>query len=163
VGIHAAATRGLIARALLLVAVLASACARPAPLPSLDPNADVSVRYEVAGGGQVTFTVKPRYAARSPVAIGLDITAGTVAIRGPLSGRVLVSGLEGEKVIRSFSAAELGGGEVAPGTSRRLQVVWDATDTDGEAAPAETYGLTLDFIVGDGARRLGTVFDVRAP
>ena len=145
------------------MAVLASACARPAAQPSVDPTADVVVRYAVAGNGQIVFTVRPRYVAGSPVAIGLDITAGTVAIRGPLSGRVLVSGLEGEQVIRVFSAADLGGGEVAPGTRRHLQIVWDATDSDGKAAPAETYGLTLDFIVGDEARRLGTVFDVRAP
>jgi hypothetical protein len=149
--------------ALLIVAAMASSCARPAPSPSLDPNADVIVRYPVAGNGQIVFTVRPRYTAGSPVAIGLDITAGTVAIRGPLSGRILVSGLEGEHVIRAFSAAELDGGEVAPGTSRRSQIVWDAAASDGKTAPAETYGLTLDFIVGDEARRLGTVFDVRAP
>jgi hypothetical protein len=151
------------ARALLLLAVLASACARPTPQPSVDPNADVIVRYAVAGSGEIVFTVKPRYATGSPVAIGIDISAGTTAIRGPLSGRVLVSGLEGEQIISMLSAAELGGGEVAQGTSRHLQIVWDATDTGGNPAPAETYGLTLEFIVGDETRRFGTVFDVRAP
>jgi hypothetical protein len=163
VGIHAAAPRGLIARVALVIALLLSACAQPAPRPSVDPHADVVVRYAVAGGGQIVFTVKARYTVGSPVAIGLDITAGSVAVRGPFAGRVLVSGLEGEQVIRAFSAAELGGGEVLPGTSRHVQIVWDATDSEGQAAPPETYGLTLDFIVGDEARRLGTVFDVRAP
>jgi hypothetical protein len=149
--------------ALLIAAATASSCAPPAPSPSVDPNADVIVRYAVAGSGQIVFTVRPHYTAGSPVAIGLDITAGTVAVRGPLSGRVLVSGLEGEQVIRAFSAAELGGGQVPPGTTRHVQIIWDATDSEGQAAPAETYGLTLDFVVGDEARRLGTVFDVRAP
>ena len=164
-GIHPAATRGLIARAALVVtlAVLLGACTRAPTQASLAPNADVIVRYAAAGNGQIVFTVKPRYAAGSPVAIGVDISAGTVAIRGPILGRVLVSGLEGEHVIRLFSAAELGGGETTPGASRHLQIVWDGLDTDGKTTPAETYGLTLDFIVADQAQRVGTVFDVRAP
>jgi hypothetical protein len=166
VGAHAAASRGLSAPAAVLLAVgllLLSSCARPAPQPSVDPNTDVIVRYAAAGNGQLVFTVRPYYTAGAPVTIDLDITAGSMAIRGPLSGRVILSGLEGERLIHLFSAAELAGGEVAPGTSRRLQIVWDATDADGKAAPAETYGLTLDFIVGDETKRFGTVFDVRVP
>jgi hypothetical protein len=162
-GVHAAPSRGLIPRVALFAAVLVIACARPAPTPSIDPNADIVVPYTVAGNGRIVFTVRPRYTEGSPVTIRLDITAGSLPIRGPLSGRVLFSSLDGERVVQHLDATELGGAQVDPGATRQLQIVWDGRDTDGTVAPAETYGLTLDFVIGDETRRVGTVFEVRAP
>jgi hypothetical protein len=148
--------------ALVIAAPIAS-CARPRPQPSVDPNADILVRYAVAGSGLIVFTVRPHYKQGSPVSIGLDITAGSLPIRGPLSGRVLFSALDGERVIQQLDATKLGGAQIDPGGTRQLQIVWDGLDADGTVAPAETYGLTLDFVIGDEPRRVGTVFEVRAP
>lgn len=50
------------AAALVTAVVLLVACgAASAPVRSLDPNADVVVPYAIAGGGEVRFTVRPRY------------------------------------------------------------------------------------------------------
>ena len=150
-------------RVLFAVLFLLAACGSPRAVPSVDPNADVVLHYPVAGGGEIMFTVRPKYTAGSPIAFQLDIRAGSVAVRGPLTGRVLASGLEGEKIVRMFSAAELGGTEVAAGSSKRVQVTWDAKDSDGKDVPAETYSLSLDFIIGAQTQRYGTVIEVRAP
>jgi hypothetical protein len=147
----------------LLAAALAACRAAPPPPRSLDPRADVVVPYPVAGGGQVRFTVHPRYDTGQPITLELDITAGTVAIRGPLSGRVLASGLEGERTVRMLMANDFTALDVKPGGNGRVTVVWDGRDGDGRSVQAETYSLSLDFVIGDQAQRLGSVLDVRAP
>src|SRR6266702_3609923 len=147
--------------ALLLVLALA-ACQTAAPAArSIDPNADVVVPYAVSGGGEVRFTVHPRYAVGEPITFTLDIRAGTAPIRGPLSGRVLASALaSGEELIRTLGPAGLGGVEVAPGKSAHTTVTWDGRDDKGEPVPAETYSLALDFIVGEQPLRLGSVIEI---
>jgi len=149
--------------ALALVLMLA-ACQAAAPAArSLDPNADVVVPYVVSGGGEVRFTVHPRYAVGEPVTFSLDVRAGTQEIRGPLSGRVLASGLaSGEQLVRTVGPTGLGGVEVAPGQATRTTVTWDGRNDKGELVPAETYSLSLDFIVGTEPLRLGTVIEIRA-
>ena len=149
--------------ALLILAALVAACSSTKPVASVDPNADVVIHYPVAGAGEITFTVRPRYTTGAPITFQLDISAGTVAVRGPVTGRVLASGLDGEKIVRTFSSAELGGTEVAAGQRQRVPVTWDAKDSDGKDVPAETYSLSLDFIIGAETQRYGTVIEVRAP
>jgi hypothetical protein len=146
----------------LTAALVACRPVSPA-LRSLDPKADIVIPYPVAGGGQVRFTVHPRYDTGQPVALELDIMAGSVAIRGPISGRVLASGLEGERTVRTFMATDLSAVDVKPGQSTHATVVWDGRDTEGRSVPAETYSLSLDFAIGDQAERLGSVIEVRAP
>jgi hypothetical protein len=148
----------------LVVLLAVTACrASPPAARSLDPNADVVVPYAVSGGGEVRFTVHPRYAAGGPVAFDLDIRAGTQPVRGPLSGRVLASELASdEQLVRTLGSAGLGGVEVAPGKAARTTVSWDGRNDKGEFVPAQTYSLSLDFIVGAQPLRLGTVIEIRA-
>ena len=150
----------------VLVALLfaLAACQSPAPAPrTLDPNADVVIPYAVSGGGEVRFTVHPRYAVGGPVSFDLDIHAGTLQIRGPLSGRVLASELEsGEQLIRTLGPAGLGGVDVAPGMTAHTTVTWDGRSDTGEVVPAQTYSLSLGFIAGDQPLRIGTVIEIRA-
>lgn len=152
------------AAALISAVVLLGAC-RPAPTPvrSLDPNADVVVPYAVAGAGEIRFTVHPRYVSGQPVFVALDLTAGTLALRGPVSARILASGIEGERVVRAFAPSELGAAEVGPGEKRHLQLVWDGRDANGAFVAAETYSLSVDFLVEGEPVRLGSVIEVRAP
>lgn len=162
-GVHAAAT-GVRIGALLLIAGSLAAC-RPAPAPvrSVDPGANVVVPYPVAGGGQIRFTVRPRYLVGGPIVVDLDLTAGSAAIRGPISARVFASDLEGERTVRALAGSELAAAEVASGQTRHLQFTWDGRDTTGAFVAAETYSLSLDFIVGGDSVRLGSVIEVRAP
>ena len=103
------------------VAILGACRAAPAPVRSLDPNANVVVPYAVPGGGEVRFTVHARYVTGQPVAVDLDLSAGTLAVRGPVSGRILASGLGGERVVRVFAPSDLGAAQVGPGEKRSLR------------------------------------------
>ena len=117
-----------------------SACrAAPAPVRSLDPNADVVVPVD------------------------LDVTVGSVAVRGPISARVFASGLDGERTVRALAGPDLAAAQVGPGEKRTLRFTWDGREQSGAYVAAETYSLTLDFIVGGDAVRLGSVIEVRAP
>ena len=145
-----------------LALLLAAACqSSQAPVRSLDPNAPVVIPYKVDGGGEVRFTVQPRYFVGDPVTFDLDITAGTLAIRGPLAGRVLQSDLGGEQTIRRLDSVGLGGVDVAAGGRQHTSVTWDGKDDHGVPVKKDTYSLSLDFIVGTKNVALGTVIEVR--
>jgi hypothetical protein len=148
-------------RAALALALLCAACAPSAPARSLDPNAPVVVPYRVAGGGEIRFTVKPRYAVGGPVTFDLDISAGSVQVIGPLSGVVLESDLAGEQTVRHLMSRDLSVLEVAPGAKAHTTVTWDGKRDDGFAVPAATFSLALDFIVGGANERYGTTVEVR--
>jgi len=153
-------------RPLLLAAIAlwTAACGTSTPPPrSLDPNADVVIPYAVSGGGEVRFTVHPRYAVGEPVTLGLDIRAGTQRVRGPVSGRVLASEMaSGEQLIRTLGPAGLGGIDVAAGSTEHTTVTWDGRSDKSEFVTAQTYSLSLDFIVGEQPLRLGSVIEIRA-
>ena len=151
--------------AVLAIAMLAAAgCAQSAPpTRSLDPNAPVFLAYTVAGGGQIRLTVQPRYLVGKPIAFEVDISAGTVGIRGPISAHVLQSDLGGEQTIRRFAPGELGGSDVPPGGGGHVTVTWDGKDQNGQSVKAETYSFPMDFIIGTSTQTLGTVIEVRQP
>ncbi len=93
----------------------------------------------------------------------LDIRAGTLRVRGPLSGRVLASELaSGEQLIRMLGPAGLGGIDVEPGGTEHTTVTWDGRNDKSEFVAAQTYSLSLDFIVGEQPLRLGSVIEIRA-
>jgi hypothetical protein len=150
--------------AIAVAVLLASAC-QPAspPLRSLDPNAPVTLSYAVAGGGQIRLTVQPRYLVGKPIAFEVDISAGTVGIRGPVSGHVLQSDLAGEQTIRRFGPVELSGADAPPGGGAHATVVWDGKDDKGQSVKAETFSFSMDFIVGTTTQALGTTIEVREP
>lgn len=149
--------------ALVLIASSLLACRPSAPAPTLDPSADIVLRYPVAGGGELTFTVRPGYDPDGPIAFTVDVRAGDEPIRGPVAGRVLFSGVEGEVVIRELGASSLGAVEVAPGRSARVTVTWDGRDETGDLVPPESYSVTLDFVVGGETRRVGTLLRILPP
>jgi hypothetical protein len=152
-------------RCLLLAALVSSlvACASSAPpARSLDPSAPVVLPYKVAGGGEIRFTVQPRYPVGGPIAVQLEVTAGAQGIRGPVSGHVLQSDLGGEQTIRRFAPGELGGVDLAAGGRAHATVVWDGKDDKGVQVKQDTYSVSLDFIVGGQTLALGSVIEIRA-
>lgn len=148
--------------AAVLVAAITCVPAPPAAR-SLDPNADVVVTYQVAGGGTIRFTVRPRYVAGEPVTLTVDVGAGSVPIRGPLSGRILGSGLEGEKVVRTLGPGTLVPVDVSAGRTARTRVLWDGRDDDGTQVRADTYSAAFDFVVGGESVRFGSVIQLVRP
>ena len=116
----------------------------------------------MAGGGEIRFTVQPRYAAGKPVTIALDLSAGSTAIRGPVSGLILASEMAGEQTIRHLSATDLPATTVAAGERVHTTVTWDGLGDTGDVMPARTYALSLDFVIGSETKRFGTVLELRA-
>ena len=95
--------------------------------------------------------------------VTLDIRAGTLEIRGPLAGSVLASQMEsGEQLVRNLTPDDLHGTSVRPGQRDHIQVMWDGRNDKGEFVPADTYSLSLFFIVGDAPQRFGTVIEMKA-
>ena len=151
--------------AVLALVILALVSCQPASSPSrsLDPNAPVTLAYSVAGGGQIRLTVQPRYLVGKPVAFEVDISAGTVGVRGPVSGHVLLSDLAGEQTIRRFGPGELGGADAPPGGGAHATIVWDGKDDKGQSVRAQTFSFSMDFTVGTSMQTLGTAIEVREP
>jgi hypothetical protein len=123
----------------------------------------VTLAYAVAGGGQIRLTVQPRYFVGKPIAFEVDISAGTLGVRGPVTGHVLQSDLGGEQTIRRFGPGELGGADASPGGGAHVTVVWDGKDDKGQSVKQQTYSFSMDFIVGTSTQALGTVIEVRQP
>ena len=151
-------------RAVLACAALAlfTACQPAAPAPTRQPNAPIVERYATAGGGAIEVTVAAKYAVGQPVIVRVVVTAGTLAIRGPLTGRVVSSGFAGEKVIRTLAPTSLSGTTVEPHATRELAVTWDAKTDDGAVAPGDTYDMIIDFVVGEEPMRVGTTLELAA-
>ncbi len=144
--------------------IVGLACAPGIPAArTVDPNADVVVPYPVAGGGTVRFTVRPRYPVGQPITIRIDVIAGSVEIRGPLAGRVLGSGLEGEKVVRTFGPGTIESVDIAPDQTGHATITWDGRADDGAQVPAETYSAAFDFVIGGESTRFGSVIQVVRP
>lgn len=148
---------------LLLVWALVSCRPAPSPVRSLDPSAPVTLSYAVAGGGQIRLTVQPRYDAGRPIAFEVDVSAGTVGIRGPIAAHVLQSDLAGEQTIRRFGPGELGAADAAPGGGAHVTIVWDGKDGQGQSVRAQTFSFSMDFVVGTATQTLGTAIEVREP
>lgn len=140
--------------------LLFAACASAVPGASASPAA-VVVPYQIAGGGEIRFTVQPRYPVGGPVTIVLDISAGTQQVIGPLSGIVLQSDLAGEQTVRHLQPRDLAVLEVPPGGKAHSTITWDGKRDDGFAVPAATLSMAFDFIVGGVNSRLGTTIEVR--
>ena len=149
--------------ALLLVVAVLSCQSAPSPVRSLDPNAPMTLAYPVTGGGQIRLTVQPRYLVGKPIAFEVDISAGTVGVRGPVSGHVLQSALAGEQTIRRFGPGELGGADAPPGGGAHVTIAWDGKDDKGQNVRAETFSFSMDFIIGTTTQTLGTTIEVREP
>ncbi|HUG55563.1 MAG TPA: hypothetical protein VMJ92_00675 [Candidatus Limnocylindrales bacterium] len=134
------------ARAAALALALV-ACAAPQPAPGPTPSS-LTLPYDLPGGGRVELVVAPAYDVASPVRVEVVVRAGTSAVRGPRSGRILFTTLGGEQVVRLLPAEALGSVDVPPGGSARTAVVWDGRDDAGAAVPAETYSLAIEFESG---------------
>ena len=147
--------------AVLALVILALVSCQPASSPSrsLDPNAPVTLAYSVAGGGQIRLTVQPRYLVGRAITFEVDVSAGTVGIRGP----VLQSDLAGEQTIRRFGPGELGGADALPGGGAHATIVWDGKDDKGQSVRAQTFSFSMDFTVGTSMQTLGTAIEVREP
>lgn len=91
------------------------------------------------------LVVAPAYDVAAPIRVEVVIRAGSAAVQGPVSGRILFTTLGGEQLVRVLPAEALGRVDVPPDGSARTVVVWDGRDDAGAAVPAETYSLAIEM------------------
>ena len=140
-----------IALATLLVA--GSCATAPAPTPTRrTPTAFVIPT--ALPNGRVEITIAPSYPVGTPLAIPITVVVTRGTITGPVTARIMASGineggLPAEVLVRELVAAPVtltaGRGSTA--------VAWDTRDLKGVLVPADAYSLVLEFRSEDGGVR----------
>ncbi|HVR88242.1 MAG TPA: hypothetical protein VHG53_01690 [Candidatus Limnocylindria bacterium] len=135
---------------------LAAGCA-PAP-GSMGPStlaapAGVAVTQDLPNG-RVQFRLQPGYPGGTAVTIPATVTATRGSVTGPVTARVLASGIgergaASEKLVRDLVPASV---TVTPGQPRTVTVSWDGRDTKGAPVPSDAYVIVLEFRFEDGTR-----------
>jgi hypothetical protein len=136
------------AKALLALALTLCCTAAPAP-------ARTATTFVVAtelSNGRVEITVAPAYAVGSTVSVPVAIVATRGSITGPLTARILASGInEGgapaEVLVRELAANAV---TVTAGSRRSTTLTWDTRDAKGVLVPADAYSLVLGVRSDDG-------------
>lgn len=110
--------------------------------------------------GRVELTIAPRYSLGAAATIPVSIVTTRGTITGPITARVLASGINGpgaaaEVLVRDLTVAPL---SVETSTRRSTMVTWDTRDAKGAIVPADAYSLVLEFR----SDVLGTTRTVRA-
>jgi hypothetical protein len=134
-----------------LAAVLAAACASPAPATARPPT--VFVIPTDLPNGRVEITISPTYAlgAVATIPVAISVTRGSVT--GPLTARIMASGIsEGGGVPAEVLVRELSVKPSTVGAARTASttVIWDTRDANGAIVPADAYTLLLEVRSDDG-------------
>ncbi|HEV2250774.1 MAG TPA: hypothetical protein VGT60_09730 [Candidatus Limnocylindria bacterium] len=141
----------------LAVVVALGACATVSPAAPRTPTAFV-IPTELPNG-RVEITVSPAYALGAAATIPLAIVVARGTVTGPLSARVMASGINeagspAEVLVRELAVAPA---TVTAGTRRSTTVTWDTRDAKGAVVPADAYSLVIEVRVDDaGASRIMT-------
>ena len=137
-------------KALTLAAVLLSACASPAPATARPPT--VFVIPTDLPNGRVEITISPTYAlgAVATIPVAISVTRGSVT--GPVTARVMASGINeagapAEVLVRELAATPV---TVAANGRGSTTLTWDTRDTKGTVVPADAYSLVLEMRSDDG-------------
>jgi hypothetical protein len=137
--------QGPLAVAAVLLA-LAAGCARPpAPAPGASPTA-FTIPTEV-DNGRIEITIAPSYPRGATLTIPVAISATRGTITGPLTARLLASGInEGgapaEALVRDLATTPISAGAT---TRHSITLSWDTRDQNGAIVPADAYSLVLTF------------------
>ena len=136
------------AQALLALALAASCTTTPAPLHT----ATTFVVPTELPNGRVEITIAPAYALGSTITAPVSIVATRGSITGPLTARILASGInEGgapaEVLVRELVVTPF---TVAAGSRRSTTLSWDTRDAKGVIVPADAYSLVVEVRSDDG-------------
>jgi hypothetical protein len=131
---------------ILILAALAVAGCTAAPVqPSRSPSGFVVPTDLTNGRVEITIARSYPVGAALTVPVTIAVTRGTIT--GPLTARVLASGINeagapAEVLVRDLSTAPVSAGL---GGHRTLSLVWDTKDQHGNVVPADAYSLVLTF------------------
>ena len=138
--------------ALALAIAIATASCAGAP-PRTGTSGAFVIPTELPNG-RVEITVATAYApgATATIPVAIVVTRGSVT--GPLSARVLASGINeagrpAEVLVRELGVSPL---TVSANGRATLTLTWDTRDAKGIVVPADAYSLVLTFRSDDGDR-----------
>ena len=138
--------------ALPLAILLAGASCAAAPAATATRRPTTFVVPTQLPNGRAELTIAPGYVVGTTltVPITLIVTSGTIT--GPVTARVLASGInEGgapaEVLVRELAVTPV----TVSGGRGATSVTWDTKDQKGAYVPADAYSLVLEFRSGDGA------------
>jgi hypothetical protein len=137
-------------KALSLAALLLVGCAGPAPATARPPI--VFVIPTDLPNGRVEVTISPIYAPGSVVTIPVAISVTRGSVTGPVTARVMASGINeagapAEVLVRELVPTPV---TVAANGRRSTTLTWDTRDTKGTIVPADAYSLVLEVRSDDG-------------
>ena len=139
-------------KALIVLAALAAACAAPAPATARPPS--VFVIPTDLPNGRVQVTISSAYPLGASATIPVTITVTRGSVTGPLSARVMASGVSqgggvpAEVLVRELSVKPA---TVSAGATASTTLTWDTRDAKGAIVPADAYTLLVDVRSDDGA------------
>lgn len=133
------------------LATLLAGCTTAAPAPTVRPAAGVFVIPTELPNGRVEITIAPAYATGTTISVPVTIVATRGTITGPLSARVLASGINeagapAEALVRDLAVTPV----AVSGGRNTVTLTWDTKDAKGVLVPADAYSLVLQLRVEDG-------------
>ncbi len=144
--------------AALLLTGIATGCS-PTP-PATAPTRTAPAAFVIPTNlpnGRVELTVAPGYPIGATLTIPIAIVATRGTIVGPLTARIMASGINEKGAPAEVLVREL---TVAPATATAgraaTSVSWDTRDQKGVLVPVDAYSLVLEFRSADGAETTAT-------
>jgi flagellar hook assembly protein FlgD len=139
-------------RALALGLALLLACASPPPPQGGRPTTGVFVIPNELPNGRVEITVAATYAIGRTATIPVSIVTTRGMLTGPLTARIMASGINeahkpAEVLVRELVAVPIAVGANARGSTT---LTWDTRDAKGDVVPADAYSLVLEVRSDDG-------------
>ena len=142
-------------RACVAVAIgfLAAGCTPPRPPATVAPSqATTFVVATALANGRVDVTIRTSFIIGSSAMIPIRVSATRGTITGPVTARILASGIGEHGSASEVPVATLvvTSVTVKAGQTLATAVSWDGRDAKGELVPADAYALRMDFRLEDG-------------
>lgn len=158
--------RGLAAAAVALL-IGASCATAPAPSPvATRAPGGAFVLPSALPNGRAELTLSPSYRIGTALSIPISIVASSGTITGPISARIMASGINEQGAPAEVLVRDLAVQPVTASTTRTsTAVAWDTRDEKGMLVPADAYALVLEFRSDAGGTttttRVGATLELR--
>ncbi len=142
-----------VAIALATLLVAGSCAIAPPPTPPARASTAFVIRAELPNG-RVEMTIVASYPIGTPLAIPVTVIVTRGTITGPVTARIMASGINEGGLPAEVLVRELAVAPVTITSGRGSTVVaWDTSDLKGALVPADAYSLVLEFRSDDGGTR----------
>jgi hypothetical protein len=138
-------------KALIVAAGLLAACAGPAPAATARPPTAFVITTDLPNG-RVEITISPSYALGAIATIPVAISATRGTVTGPLTARIMASGINGGGAAAEVLVRELvvKTATVAANSKASTTLTWDTRDAKGSLVPVDAYTIVMDVRSDDG-------------